>query len=199
MKNLKFIGFLVIWGAITTFMSCSNDGENLGMYSDEEFHDKIVQIQNKYNSSLKIDEASLHKDDETLTNINDIMRTIENSSFDYELIVSEDGGLIAMPILNTVSARDYTSESNPVSYTLSHDILPCAIIVSGVGTNFQIKPFYNSFQLINVSCTGSIGENYIILNGDIKLRVLGEEDYTTYNLYCKKNYREDIFEVVKKD
>ena len=198
MKSLKLIGSLFIWGAITTFMSCSNDGENLSMYSDEEFHDKIVQIQNKYNSSLKINEACLRKDDETLTNINDIMRTIENSSFCYELITSEEGGLIAMPILNTTATRSNSSELEAIySVLLSHGELPCFIEVSGKGAYFQIKSVEIDFEIENISCTGNVTKESVSFSGDIRIN-RGTGSYATYYLFCKKDWQDNIFEVFRK-
>ena len=195
MKNLKFIGFLVIWGAITTFMSCSNDGENLGMYSDEEFHDKIVQIQNKYNSSLKIDEASLHKDDETLTNIDDIMRTIENSSFCYELITSEEGGLIAMPILSTTATRSNGVELDSGIYAeiLSHSQLPCDLIISGAWESFEIRPYSSNYQLTNISCTGSVTRERVNISGDFI--IIG---YGKYEILRIKTTSSDLLQVNRK-
>lgn len=200
MKRIKvFIGSLLGCGAITMLLSCSNDSESIGMYSDREFHDRVVQLQNKYNSSLKIDESRLCKNEETLININDIMRTIENSSFDYELIISEDGGLIAMPILSTASTRSYGSEATTVSYTLSHGLLPCSIVVSGENKFFEIKTNNTNYKLVNVSCGGRVTQDFCIFSGDIKIRPSGEENYTTYTVDCYKNYYRDVFNVVKKD
>ncbi len=199
MKSIKsFIGDLFVWGALIALMSCSNETGHIGMYSDSEFHNKVVQLQSKYNSSLKIDENCLRKDEETLDNINDIMRTIENSSFDYELIVSEDGGLIAMPILNTTATRSYSTELNPVSSAiLSHGVLPCSIVVSGEGTNFRIKSKNGDFIIENISCQGSVTEESISFSGDIRIS-LGTLVFGTYYLYCEIDSNENIFDVIKK-
>mgnify|MGYP003306957462 CR=1 FL=1 len=199
MKGIKFfIGCLFVWGAIVALMSCSNDTENLGMYSDEEFHSKVVQIQNKYNSSLKIDESCLSKDDETLTNINDIMRTIENSGFCYELITSEEGGLIAMPILSTTATRSNGSEANPGVYSeiLSHENLPCDLEISGQGNYFQIKSCDSSCQLTNLSCRGSVSKDRTEVYGDIEIRFDG--NYRRYEIYRVKNHSSDILWVTIK-
>ena len=199
MKRIKiFISGLFVYGAIVALMSCSNDTENLGMYSDEEFHSKVVQIQNKYNSSLKIDESCLSKDDETLTNINDIMRTIENSGFDYELITSEEGGLIAMPILSTTATRNNSSEVNPGVYSeiLSHENLPCDIHISGKGNYFQIKSCDSSYQLNNLSCKGSVSKDRIEVFGDIEILFAG--NYWRFEICRVKNSSSDILWVTNK-
>ncbi len=196
MKSIKsFIGGLFVWGALISLVSCSNDAEDLGMYSDEEFHSKVVQIQNKYNSSLKIDESCLRKDDETLTNINEIMRTIENSSFCYELITSEEGGLIAMPILSTTATRSNGVELDSGIYAeiLSHSQLPCDLIVSGAWESFEIKPYYSDFRLINISCTGSVTRESVNINGEFMIT-----GYGTYEILRIKSSSSDIFQVNRK-
>lgn len=181
-------------------MSCSNETENLSMYSDEEFHDKVVQIQNKYNSSLKIDESCLCKDDETLTNLNDIMRTIENSSFDYELIASAEGGMIAMPILNTTATKSSNSEINPGVYSeiLSHENLPCDLEVSGQGSSFQIKPCESIHDLTNISCKGSVTRERTSVYGDVMIRPYGSSGYGTYEIRRIKSSGSDVLIVNRK-
>ena len=199
MKGIKFfIGCLFVWGALISLVSCSKDAENLGMYSDEEFHNKVVQIQNKYNSSLKIDESCLRKDDETLTNINDIMRTIENSGFDYELITSEEGGLIAMPILSTTATRSNSSEMDSGTFfeILTHSALPCEIEISGIGQDFQVKPCREMFYFENISCGGTVTRNYIRVQGDIKIRQYSNSADKLYYINRRKDSSQDIFEVI---
>lgn len=196
MKSIKsFIGGLFVWGALISLVSCSNDAEDLGMYSDEEFHSKVVQIQNKYNSSLKIDESCLRKDDETLTSINEIMRTIENSGFDYELITSEEGGLIAMPILSTTATRSNGVELDSGIYAeiLSHSQLPCDLIISGAWESFEIRPYSSNYQLTNISCTGSVTRERVNISGDFI--IIG---YGKYEILRIKTPSSDLLQVNRK-
>lgn len=188
-------------GLVSVLLGCSNEIDNSNMYSDKEFHTEVVQLQNKYNSSLKIDESILSKDDETLTNINDILRTIENSSFEYELIESEEGGLIAMPILTTTATRSNSAEVSAPTYTetISHSLLPCRLTIRCSGTNLTIKAENSSYEVTNISCTGSYTKESTYerfrMEGHIKIALKGSSNYTRYYIYRLVDGDSNEFEI----
>lgn len=200
-KKIFLINSVICIGITSAMLGCSNEMENSDIYSDKEFHAEVVQLQNKYNSSLKIDESILDKDDETLTNINDILRTIENSCFEYELISSENGGLIAMPILTTTATRSNSAEATPMRYSevLSHELLPCQIVITCEGQKFSIKSRSGLYELTNISCRGSVTAAYVDVSGDFKMRLIGSSTYTTYSIYRRKSEYENEFRILKRD
>lgn len=188
-------------GLVSVLLGCSNEIDNSNMYSDKEFHTEVVQLQNKYNSSLKIDESILSKDDETLTNISDILRTIENSCFEYELIESGGGGLIAMPILTTTATRSNGAEVSAPTYTetISHSLLPCRLTIRCSGTNLTIKAEYTSYEVTNISCTGSYTKEGTYerfrIEGHFKIALKGSSDYTRYYIYRLVDGDSNEFEI----
>lgn len=182
-NNLLNLGmFFVLFG-------CTNEIEHPEMLSDKEFHSRIIQLQNKFNASLRIDENSLEKNDETLTVINDIMRTIENSCFEYELITSEEGGLIAMPILSTTATRSNSAEVSLPTYEeeIVHSLLPCRLKINCKGTHLTMKSQSALFSVVNISCNGSYtivdGFERFRVEGHFKIAVKGLSDYTGYYIY----------------
>lgn len=202
MKKIKhFIHSMPYLGLVSVLLGCSNEIDNSNMYSDKEFHTEVVQLQNKYNSSLKIDESILSKDDETLTNINDILRTIENSSFEYELIESEEGGLIAMPILTTTATRSNSAEVSAPTYTetIYHSLLPCSLTIRCSGEKITIKTENSSFEVTNISCTGSYTKEgsyeRFRVEGHIKVAIKESSVYTRYYIYRLKENDSNEFEV----
>lgn len=190
MKNIKFlINAIFCLGITSAVLGCSNEIDNSNIYSDKEFHTEVVKLQNRYNSSLKVDESILNKDDETLTNINDILCTIENSSFEYELIESEEGGLIAMPILTTTATRSSSAEVSVPTYTetISHSLLPCRLKIRCSGTNLTIKAEDSLYEVSNISCTGSYTKEAkyerFRMEGHIKIAFKGSSNYTRYYIF----------------
>ena len=206
MKKIKdFIPSIPCPGLVSVvLLGCSNDIGNSSMYSDKDFHTEVVQLQNRYNSSLIIDESILEKDDETLTNINDILRTIENSCFEYELITSEGGGLIAMPILATTATRSNSAEVTVPTYTemISHSSLPCKLSIKCSGANLSITPVNVGYEVVNLSCRGSYTKEGTYerfrMEGYIKIALKGTSNYTKYYIYRLAEYGSseiDIYEV----
>lgn len=202
MEKARFlINYIICLGIASTILGCSNEMDSSDIYSTKEFHEEVAQLQNKYNSSLKIDESFLNRDDETLTNINDILRTIENSCFEYELIVSEDGGLIAMPILTTaaISSSSFEMTSSTYSEIISGDVFPCKIKIVCKGQKLSIITLDSRYVLINISCRGSVTEAYADVSGDFMIRSTDSSVCIYYSIYRRKSKQEDILNITRKD
>lgn len=200
MKELKFtIKKLIYAGGVITLCSCSNSLECSDNMPDKLFHEEVVKLQNEYNSSLKINESILNKNDETLANISEILRVIENSCFDYELVPSEDGGLAAMPILTTTSTRSNSTEVDPLTHSeiLSHPSLPCKIKVTCSRQKFSITSQDQLFILTNESCRGSVTEDYVDISGRFKIRRVDQTTFSTYSITRRISSYENIFQITE--